>query len=332
MCSARVTGTAESGRALDGVPTVTAPISGELRGAVDDWRAWLTYEKQASAHTRDAYIRDLDAFLTFLVAHRGGAPGLDDLRALEVADFRAWLAERHARGLRRSSTARAVSTLRQVFTWLARRGLVENAAIKAVRAPKQPRHVPKALTVEDATQVLRIIDELASAPWIARRDVAVLLLLYGCGLRVGEALSLTRDRAPTPDQEVLPVVGKGRKERRVPLLPIVGQAVQAYIAACPYPMPDESPLFLGARGGALSARRLQERLQQIRGLIGLSESATPHALRHTFATELLQRGGDLRAVQELLGHASLSTTQRYTAVEDARLREIYDKAHPRAKG
>jgi integrase/recombinase XerC len=218
-----------------------------------------------------------------------------------------------------------------VFTWLARRGLVENAAIKGVRAPRQPRHVPKALTAEDANEVLRSIDELAKAPWIARRDIAVLLLLYGCGLRIGEALGLTRGEAPEPKDEVLLVTGKGRKQRRVPLLPIVGQAVQSYIASCPYPLPEDGPLFLGARGGALSPRRLQERLQEIRGMLGLSESATPHALRHTFATQLLSRGGDLRAVQELLGHASLSTTQRYTAVDDAGLRKVYDEAHPRAR-
>jgi integrase/recombinase XerC len=315
---------------LDDVATVTAPVGDDLRAAVDAWRAWLTFEKQASRHTRDAYIRDLDAFIAFLNGHLGGPVGLDDLRALDVADFRAWLADRQTRGLQRSSTARAVSTLRQVFAWLARNGYVENAAIKGVRAPKPPRHVPKALSAEDANAVIRAIDEIASARWIARRDMAVLLLLYGCGLRIGEALGLTRGDAPTEADEVLIVTGKGNKQRRVPLLPIVGRAVQAYVAACPYPLASDGPLFLGARGGALSARRLQERLQQIRGYLGLSDSATPHALRHTFATELLGKGGDLRAVQELLGHASLSTTQRYTAVDDARLKRIYDDAHPRA--
>ncbi len=315
---------------LDGVPTVTTPVQGDLRAAIDAWRAWLTFEKRASPRTRDAYIRDLDSFLTFLNAYLGGPVGLAELRALTVADFRAWLADRQRRGLKRTSTARAVSTLRQVFAWLARNDYAANTAIKGVRAPKQPRHVPRALTAEDANEVLRAIDELASAPWIARRDVAVLLLLYGCGLRVGEALSLTRAEAPTEADATLTITGKGAKERRVPLLPIVGRAVQAYLAACPYPLPADGPLFLGARGGALSARRLQERLQQIRGMLGLSESATPHALRHTFATQLLSRGGDLRAVQELLGHASLSTTQRYTAVEDAQLKRIYDKSHPRA--
>jgi integrase/recombinase XerC len=310
---------------------VTAPVQADLARALADWQQWLRVEKQASPHTRDAYARDLDAFLQFLSGYLGGAVGLAELQGLTVADLRAWLADRQARGLQRSSTARAVSTLRQVFAWLARQGLVENAAIKGVRAPKQPRHVPKALAAEDANEVLRTIDELASAPWIARRDIAVLLLLYGCGLRIGEALGLTRAEAPTPADEVLVVTGKGRKQRRVPLLPIVGQACQAYLAACPYPMRADGPLFLGARGGALSARRLQERLQQIRGLLGLSESATPHALRHTFATQLLQRGGDLRAVQELLGHASLSTTQRYTAVDNAGLKRIYDEAHPRAR-
>ena len=316
---------------LEGVPTVATPVGADLRQAIDDWRAWLTFEKQASPHTRDAYIRDFDSFLTFLNGYLGGPVGLDDLAGLEVADFRAWLADRQTQGLHRSSTARAVSTLRNVFNWLARRNLVDNAAIKGVRPPKKPHHVPKALSADDAAEVLRVIDELASAPWIARRDVAVLLLLYGCGLRIGEALGLTRAEAPDPADEVLVVTGKGRKQRRVPLLPIIGQAVNAYLAACPYPLRDDGPLFLGARGGALSARRLQERLQQIRALLGLSESATPHALRHTFATQLLAGGGDLRAVQELLGHASLSTTQRYTAVAESGLKQIYQDAHPRAQ-
>ncbi|RDD62927.1 tyrosine recombinase XerC [Ferruginivarius sediminum] len=310
---------------------LTAPARDDLQQAYADWQAWLANEKQASAHTRNAYARDLNAFLAFVSDHLGDAPGLRDLETLSVADIRAWLAARAAQGLQRSSTARAMSTVRNFFTWLARQGRAENPAVKAVKMPRLPRHVPKALSESETRKVLDAVEELASAPWVAKRDVAVMLLLYGCGLRVGEALSLTRREAPKPEDEILVVTGKGNKQRRVPLLPIVGQAAQAYIADCPHILPAEEPLFRGTRGGPLSARRMQERLQQIRGLLGLSDSATPHALRHSFATHLLSAGGDLRAIQELLGHASLATTQRYTAVDTSGLSRVYEKAHPRAK-
>ncbi|WP_027287651.1 tyrosine recombinase XerC [Rhodovibrio salinarum] len=314
------------------MPDPATVAADDLVRAIQRWQAWLADEKQASPHTRDAYARDLQAFLTFIAGHLGDRPGLSELDSLTVADFRAWLAQRHERGLQRTSTARALSTVRNFFAWAARNELAQNAAVRAVRAPRLPRQVPKALNSEDMEEVLRSVRELAPEPWVAKRDVAVMLLLYGCGLRIGEALALTVKEAPSEQDEVLLVTGKGNKQRRVPLLPIVGQAVQAYLAACPHPLRPDDPLFLGVRGGALSARRLQERLQQIRRLVGLSESTTPHALRHTFATQLLSAGGDLRAIQELLGHASLSTTQRYTAVDAAGLSRVYDQTHPRAKG
>jgi integrase/recombinase XerC len=313
-------------------PDAAAVAADDLVRAVRAWHAWLAHEKQASRHTRDAYARDLQAFLTFIAGHLGDRPGLAALESLTVADFRAWLADRHARGLQRTSTARALSTVRNFFAWAARAGYAQNAAVRAVQAPRLPRQVPKALTSDDMREVLRSVRELAPEPWVAKRDVAVMLLLYGCGLRIGEALALTVRQAPREDDEVLLVTGKGNKQRRVPLLAIVGQAVQAYLAACPHTLRPDDPLFLGVRGGPLSARRLQERLQQIRRRIGLSESTTPHALRHTFATQLLSAGGDLRAIQELLGHASLSTTQRYTAVDATGLARVYDQAHPRATG
>ena len=314
------------------LPDPAAVAGDDLVRAIQGWHAWLTHEKQASRHTRDAYARDLQAFLKFVAGHLGDRPGLKELESLTVADFRAWLADRHARGLQRTSTARALSTVRNFFTWAARNELLQNAAVRAVRAPRLPRQVPKALTGDDMQEVLRSVRDLAPEPWVAKRDIAVMLLLYGCGLRIGEALALTVRQAPTEADEVLLVTGKGNKQRRVPLLAIVGQAVQAYLAACPHTLRPDDPLFLGVRGGPLSARRLQERLQQIRRAIGLSESTTPHALRHTFATQLLSAGGDLRAIQELLGHASLSTTQRYTAVDATGLARVYDQAHPRAKG
>jgi integrase/recombinase XerC len=314
------------------LPDPAEVAQADLAQQVHAWQAWLAHEKQASRHTRDAYARDLQAFLAFVTGHLGDRPSLADLRALAVADFRAWLADRQARGLKRTSTARALSTVRNFFAWAARNDVLQNAAVKAVRAPRLPRQVPKALTSDDMTEVLRSVRELAPEPWVAKRDLAVMLLLYGCGLRIGEALALSVKQAPGADDEVLLVTGKGNKQRRVPLLPIVGEACQAYLQACPHTLRPDDPLFLGVRGGPLSARRMQERLQQIRRYVGLSEATTPHALRHTFATQLLSAGGDLRAIQELLGHASLSTTQRYTAVDAAGLTRVYEDAHPRAKG
>lgn len=303
----------------------------DLAAAIAGWQAWLRDEKRASRHTCLAYGRDLADFLAFLAQHRGGAAGLADLEALTTADFRAWLAARAGAGLQRSSTARALSTLRGFFRWLKRRGLADNAALAALRTPKVPKAVPKALSAAEAEEVVATVAELSAADWIGKRDTAVLLLLYGCGLRIGEALGLTRGMAPRRGQQVLLVTGKGNKQRMVPLLPVVTEAVADYLAACPFAQQKDDPLFLGTRGGALGARRVQQRMQDLRALLGLPDSATPHALRHSFATHLLAGGGDLRAIQELLGHASLASTQRYTEVDVAGLLEVYDRAHPRAR-
>ncbi len=303
----------------------------DLLQAVDDWQAWLKVERRCSPHTLAAYTQDLDGFLAFLAGHLGGAPSLGDLGALRAADFRAWLARRAAQGLARSSTARALSTLRGFFRWCARRGLMENPALAAVKTPKAERPVPKALTAADARDAVESVGEQAAEDWVARRDTAVLLLLYGAGLRISEALGLSAEEAPRPGQDSLTVLGKGRKQRQVPLLPAVGEAVEAYRTACPWPLPAEQPLFRAIRGGALSAREVQRQVQRLRGRLSLPDSATPHALRHSFATHLLGAGGDLRAIQELLGHASLSTTQRYTAVDGRRLLDVYQDSHPRAR-
>jgi integrase/recombinase XerC len=302
----------------------------DLAAAMADWQAWLREEKRASPHTCLAYRRDLAHFLAFLTGHLGQHPTLGDLAQLRTADFRAWLAARAADGLQRSSTARALSTLRGFFRWLKRRGLADNAALATLRTPKVPKSVPKALTAAEAEDVVGTVAELSDDDWIGKRDCAVLLLLYGCGLRIGEALGLTRSMAPEAGQDSLLVTGKGNKQRMVPLLPVVAAAIADYLAACPFAQPQDGPLFLGKRGGPLTARRVQERLQDLRSLLGLPESATPHALRHSFATHLLAGGGDLRAIQELLGHASLASTQRYTEVDVAGLLEVYDRAHPRA--
>ncbi len=313
--------------ALNLPPATAAP---DLGTAVERWRDWLADERRASPHTLEAYDRDLLSFLAFLSGHFGALPDLATLEALRPADVRAWLARRSQDGLARSSTARALSSLRGFFRFLERRGLASSAALGAVRTPKLPHAVPKPLSVVDARAVIDEAPAFASAPWIGLRDAALLTLLYGCGLRIGEALGLARRDAPAGD--TLRVMGKGRKERIVPLLPVVPEAVAAYLAACPHDPGPDGALFLGARGGPLDPAIAQRLMRKLRMALGLPETATPHALRHSFATHLLAAGGDLRAIQELLGHASLSTTQRYTEIDTEQLIAIYEKAHPRARG
>ncbi|MBE0533817.1 MAG: tyrosine recombinase XerC [Rhodospirillales bacterium] len=298
--------------------------------AIEAWRSWLADERRASPHTLDAYGRDMAAFLAFVAGHLGFPPGLRDLETFSAADFRGWLARRAADGLSRASTARAMSTVRGFFRFMDRRGGLHNPALAVVRTPRLPKSVPKALDVADALETVEAVAGFSDEPWIARRDVAVLTLLYGCGLRIGEALSLNRGQAPAGD--TLIVTGKGNKQRLVPVLPVVKEAIDAYLAACPYGLEPEDPLFVGARGKRLTARVVQLRMQGVRLMLGLPETATPHALRHSFATHLLAGGGDLRTIQELLGHASLSTTQRYTDVDSTRLMAVYAATHPRAKG
>ncbi len=310
---------------------ISLTVAPDLEVAVRDWHRWLRHERRVSPHTLDAYVRDLAGFIAFMAEHRGGVLCLAELDALRTADFRAWLAGRARDGLQRSSTARALSVVRGFFRWLGRAGLAENAAILTVRTPKQVASLPKALTVTEARSALEAVTQSGEPEWIAKRDGAVLLLLYGAGLRIGEALGLTRRQAPAPGQDALVVTGKGRKQRLVPLLPVVTAALRDYLEACPYELPPEGPLFVGRRGGPLGARQIQRRLQELRGFLGLPETATPHALRHSFASHLLAGGGDLRTIQELLGHASLSTTQRYTAVDGAGLLAVYERAHPRAR-
>jgi integrase/recombinase XerC len=312
------------------VPLARFAASPELQTVIAQWQAWLVGERRASPHTVAAYGRDLAAFLDFLVDHLGGTPGLVELAVLSPADFRAWLAARAADDIKRSSAARGLSVLRGFFRFLDRRGMVKNAALAAIATPKLPKPVPKALSVDDAAATLDTVAEFASAPWLALRDVAILTLLYGSGLRIGEALGLTRRTAPLAPG-TMTITGKGNKQRLVPVLPAVAEAVRAYVEACPYRLGLDEPLFVGARGGPLNPRIVQGQMAKLRVALALPDGATPHALRHSFATHLLAGGGDLRAVQELLGHASLSTTQRYTAVDAGRLAAVYDAAHPRAK-
>ena len=312
------------------VPLVRFAASQELAEAIALWQAWLTGERRASPHTIAAYGRDLAGFLEFLTAHRGGVPGLTTLAALEPADFRAFLARLARDAAARGTTARKLSVLRGFFRFLDRRKILSNGALTAIRTPKLGRTVPKALTENETQAALERVALLETRPWMARRDLALLMLLYGCGLRIAEALSLTRGAAPET-AGMLRIVGKGGKTRLVPVLPAVAAAVRDYLAVCPMELQADDPLFVGARGRTLNPRQVQATMAKLRAALGLPDHATPHALRHSFATHLLAGGGDLRAIQELLGHASLSTTQRYTAMDPARLLAVYDKAHPRAR-
>lgn len=290
---------------------------------------WLAHEKRDSPHTINAYRHDLDRFLRFVSDHLGQLPSLADLLELRLTDFRAYLAERAGEGLARSSMARGLSAVRSFFRYLDRQGLGANSALAGIKTPRVPRSIPKALTLDEAAESLTAIGDLALHPWLGKRDLALLTLLYGCGLRLGEALALNRDQAPRGDAMV--ITGKGNKQRMVPVLPVVVEAIEDYLAACPFVLSPKQPLFVGARGKRLNPGVVQRQVRRLRGALGLPETATPHALRHSFATHLLAGGGDLRTIQELLGHASLSTTQRYTAVDSSHLMKIHRAAHPRAK-
>nr|WP_256386282.1 tyrosine recombinase XerC [Kiloniella sp. EL199] len=302
-----------------------------MQDAFQGWLSWHRNEKRSSDKTIEAYAQDIRSFLNFLAGHGGHTLTLKSINQLEIHDFRSWLAARSGQNLSKISTARALSAVRGLFKWMNRQQLINNHALDILRTPKKPHTVPKALTKEEAQQVMDQSSELQDDTWVGLRDQAVLLLLYGCGLRISEALDLNQEDAPRKGQDFLRVKGKRNKERLVPVLPIIIDAIESYQASCPFAKDQNAPLFFGVKGKRLSPRIIQLQTQKLRGLLGLPESATPHALRHSFATHLLSNGGDLRAIQELLGHNSLSTTQRYTDVDADELLKVYDKAHPSAK-
>ena len=306
------------------------PARPDLQAARADWLRALARERRLSPRTVEAYERDTRQFLHFLTGHCGGAPGLADVSTLRPADLRAFLAARRQNGAGARTLGRGLAGIRSLLRFLERRGLANAAGAQALRSPRQPRSLPRPLAATDARKVVSAEAQLAEEPWIRARNVAVLTLLYGCGLRISEALGLMGG-ALRPGDEVLRVVGKGGKTRLVPVLPAALKAVEAYRRCCPYDLHREAPLFRGARGGPLQPAIVQREMKKLRSALDLPDSATPHALRHSFATHLLGRGGDLRAIQELLGHASLSTTQIYTGVDTDRLLDIYDAAHPRAR-
>ncbi len=306
----------------------------ELQSALGGWARHLQAERRASPRTWEAYARDISQFIAFLQAHLGGPVDLADLQDLHSADFRAFLAARRAENISHRSLSRALSSIRSLFRYLKKRGLVDNPALSVLRTPKTGHSLPRPLSAAAALKLLTLLDPAAAegpAKWIAARDMAVLSLLYGAGLRISEALALNRRDAPAHGQHTsLRVTGKGGKTRLVPILPAISSAIADYLALCPLTLPPDGPLFIGQRGGRLGPRAVQARMETLRGQLGLTKDATPHALRHSFATHLLAGGGDLRTIQELLGHASLSSTQIYTEVDAARLLDIHAKAHPRA--
>ncbi|HSZ10575.1 MAG TPA: tyrosine recombinase XerC [Rhizomicrobium sp.] len=300
--------------------------------AGEDLRAvWLTalaHERRASAHTLRAYGDDVARFLEFLREHLGAEPNARMLGGIAPADIRAFITQRRAGGLGARGVQRALAAIRSFFRYLAHEEIVENPAPRSIRTPRVPKSLPRPLSENDAARALGLAGE-NDVEWLAARDVALLTLLYGCGLRISEALSLKRGDIPMGRS--LSIVGKGRKERSVPVLDAVAKAAADYVEKCKFQRGPESPLFLSRTGKPMSAREAQALMQNLRSQLGLSDRATPHALRHSFATHVLAGGGDLRSVQELLGHASLSTTQTYTEVETERLMKIYNDAHPRGE-
>jgi integrase/recombinase XerC len=310
-----------------------APADGRLAAAAQGWLAYLESEKRVAAHTLDAYRRDLTQFLRFMADHFGEAPSLAIFADMAPADLRAFMAARRNEGTGSRSLLRQLSGLRSFARYLERNNLGKAANFNAVRSPKLGRSLPKALTARAACDVVAPEARAGEArpSWVLARDAAVLSLLYGAGLRISEALAIKRSEAPIGGIDAVTVIGKGGKMRSVPIIAVVQKNIEAYLALCPFVLRPDGPLFVGAKGGSLSPRIIQLVVENLRGVLGLPASATPHALRHSFATHLLGRGGDLRTIQELLGHASLSTTQIYTAVDSARLIEAYRSAHPRAR-
>ena len=304
------------------------PITPALDEAINAWEGWLTDIKRNSAHTIISYKNDLSHFLQFMSEHLGGAVGFPNLQNLEAKDIRAWLASRVSAEYEASSNARALSTIKNFFRYLEKQEKIKNAAIFHIRGAKIKKSLPRALDETQAADALSELSNLHAEPWINARDLALLTLIYGCGLRIGEALSITYGEIPVGDSLV--VTGKGNKQRKLPVLPIVRSAIAEYIAVCPHSFSANTPLFLGMRGDALQPAVFQRQLRVLRTNLNLPETATPHAFRHSFATHLLSAGADLRSIQELLGHASLSTTQRYTFVDKNRLMAAYKNAHPRA--
>lgn len=304
---------------------------GDLQHRVEQWVSMLRVERQLSPHTLRAYQKDLKYFLDFMTRHFGAPPNLDRISSIKLADFRAWLSRLTMDGTSNATRARSLASIRNFFKWMDKSGHVHNPYIQHLRTPKKPRKLPRALSIEKAKNLIEqseIPADTTKPNWIGMRDRALFTVLYGCGLRIDEALSL--DCGNRPKDGSVRVMGKGRKERIVPVLPIVEIALENYLELRPFPISNDSPLFLGARGKRLNQGVAQKALRDLRRAINLPESITPHSLRHSFASHLLRNGANLRFIQELLGHASLNSTQRYLHIDNEKMLETYKKSHPRA--
>jgi integrase/recombinase XerC len=310
------------------VAGLTPFLAPALGAALTEWLSQLAALKGAAPNTIEAYRRDVAHYLDFLAKHQGGAESLARVATTSQSDLRAWMASERTRGLSARSLARALSAVKGFTAWAADHTGADATTVLSARGPKVRHKLPRPVSEDGAAAILSEVGDDAREDWIAARDTAILTLLYGLGLRISEALSLTGADHPLPP--TLRITGKGGKTRLVPVIPVAARAVSNYTTLCPHDLQPDGPLFRGVRGGQVNPRLIQASMERARLRLGLPATATPHALRHSFATHLLSAGGDLRAIQELLGHASLSTTQAYTAVDPARLMEVYEKAHPRA--
>ena len=299
-------------------------VEKDLLNIIEKWQNWLENEKRCSKHTMDAYYRDLSFFFEFLAEYKNKLANKNTLSNLKIRDMRAYLSHRISKHISRTSNARAISSVKSFFRWLENEEIIKNSAVISFSPPKIPKSIPKAVDEEIAVDILEEIKNFAKKSWLGKRDVAIFTLIYGCGLRISEALSLTK--SDLTNGEFITIKGKGNKERLVPLLPIITEKIEDYLSACPYKVKNDEELFLGARGEVVNPGVIQRQLRKLRAYLNLPDSVTPHALRHSFATHLLAAGGDLRTIQELLGHSSLSTTQRYTEVDIEKIRQEHSKA------
>ncbi len=300
----------------------------DLQQALNEWQSFLKHEKNVSRHTLRAYAGDVSHFVNFLSSHLGKPPSVANISDAGIRDFRAWMSKKAIDGTSNASRARSLSGIKNFLSWMDKQGMAHNSAIAGIRSPKLPHKLPRPLYEGQAMSVVESASFLSPDSWLGQRDQALFALLYGCGLRIDEALSL--NIGDMPRDGFIRVTGKGRKERQVPVIDLVANLLKVYLDVCPFTKDPGKPLFRGARGERLHQGVAQRTMRQLRVTLGLPETATPHALRHSFATHLLQNGANLREIQELLGHASLSTTQRYTEMNSAELMKIYKAAHPRA--
>ena len=304
-------------------------VDEQVRDVFKSWHDWLFNERKLSGNTRTAYLNDVEAFFCFFSEHIGSNISMVSLQELTITDLRSFLADRKRSGLSNTSMARNVSSIRSFFYFLNKFGHLKNEAINLLTSPKIPQAIPKALEQDEALSLLETSSNTSVQPWVKSRDKAIFALMYGCGLRIGEIIAL--DGSDIPLSDAIIVNGKGSKQRLVPVIPIIRESVAEYMSLCPFTISKDGPAFFGVRGNRLNPGVIQRSMRAIRGILGLPAIATPHSLRHSFGTHLLMNGGDLRSIQELLGHASLSTTQRYTAVDTNFLKEVHQKFHPRAE-